>query len=147
MYDLNFSYTFHFRKKNTESSLMFLRNEVLILNGKKNREAAAIWFEIRIPKKKNKELLQKVPSKIHGSNFIIIFWFVHISKYHHGEIFFGYKMLRVATILYFVINVVVCWRCLQFRAKLFFQWRYCWRLLIFGWWLRTQKVLPCLSFY
>jgi hypothetical protein len=37
----------------------------LILNGKENKEAAAICFEIRIPKKKKKELLQKVPSKIY----------------------------------------------------------------------------------
>ena len=47
-----------------ESSVIFLRNEVLILNGKENKEASAICFEIKIPKKKNKELLQKVPSKI-----------------------------------------------------------------------------------
>ena len=59
------------RKKNTESSVIFLRNDVLILNGKENKEATAICFEIRIPKKKNKELLRKVPSKIYGSNFIM----------------------------------------------------------------------------
>ena len=58
-------------KKNTESSVIFLRNDVLILNGKENKEATAICFEIRIPKKKNKELLRKVPSKIYGSNFIM----------------------------------------------------------------------------
>ena len=62
MYDLGVSYTFHFHKKNTESSIIFLRNDVLILNGKENKEASPICFEIRIPKKK-KELLQKVPSK------------------------------------------------------------------------------------
>ena len=51
-------------KKNTESSVIFLQNDVLILNGKENKEASAICFEIRILKKKNKELLRKVPSKI-----------------------------------------------------------------------------------
>jgi hypothetical protein len=76
------------RKKNTESSVIFLRNDVLILNGKENKEATAICFEIRIPKKKNKELLRKVPSKIYGSNFIMEknekkIWFVNISEYHH----------------------------------------------------------------
>ena len=75
-------------KKNTESSVIFLRNDVLILNGKENKEASAICFEIRIPKKKNKELLRKVPPKIYGSNFIMeknkkILWFVNISEYHH----------------------------------------------------------------
>ena len=44
-----------------ESSVIFLRDDVLILNGKENKEATAICFEIRIPKKKNKELLCKVP--------------------------------------------------------------------------------------
>ena len=87
MYDLGVSYTFHFHKKNTESSVIFLRNDVLILNGKENKEATAICFGIRIPKKKNKKLLQKVPSKIYGSNFILEknkkkFWFVYISEYH-----------------------------------------------------------------
>ena len=77
-------------KKLTGSSVIFLRNGVLILNGKENKEAGAICFEIRIPRKKNKELLRKVPSKIYGSNFIMeknknIFWFVNISKYHHRE--------------------------------------------------------------
>ena len=37
----------------------------MILNGKENKEDSAICFEIRIPKKKNKELLRKVPSKIY----------------------------------------------------------------------------------
>ena len=54
MHDLGVSYTFHFHKKNTESSVIFLRNAVLILNGKGNKESSAICFEIRIPKK-NKE--------------------------------------------------------------------------------------------
>ena len=33
--------------------------------------SGAICFEIRIPRKKRKELLRKVPSKIYGSNFIM----------------------------------------------------------------------------
>ena len=65
MYDLGVSYTFHFHKKNPESSVIFLRNDVLILNGKENKEANAICFEIRIRKIKNEELLRKVPSKIY----------------------------------------------------------------------------------
>ena len=52
-------------KKKMESSVMFLRNDVLILDGKENKEASAICFEIRIPKKTNEELLWKDPSKIH----------------------------------------------------------------------------------
>jgi hypothetical protein len=71
MYDLGVSYTFHFHKKNTESSVMFLPNDVLILNGKENKEATAICFEIRIPKKKNEELLRKVPSKVYE---VILLW-------------------------------------------------------------------------
>ena len=71
MYDLGVSYTFHFHKKNTESSVIFLRNDVLILNGKENKEASAICFEIRTPKKNNKELLRKVPSKIYE---VILLW-------------------------------------------------------------------------
>jgi hypothetical protein len=71
MYDLDVSYTFHFHKKNTESSVIFLQKDVLILNGKENKEASAIRFEIRIPKKKNKELLRKVPSKIYD---VILLW-------------------------------------------------------------------------
>ena len=81
------SFTFRFRKKFVESSVMFLRNDVLILNGKENKEARAICFEIRIPKKKNEELLRKDPSKIHE---VILSWkktkkknwFVNISKNH-----------------------------------------------------------------
>ena len=41
MYDLDVSYTFNFRKKNMESSIIFLRNDVLILIGKENKEAGA----------------------------------------------------------------------------------------------------------
>ena len=38
----------------------------MILHGKENEEADAICFEIRIPRKKNKELLLwKFPSKIY----------------------------------------------------------------------------------
>jgi hypothetical protein len=58
-------------KKNTESSVIILWNDVLILNGKKNKEATATCFEIRILKKKNKELLRKVPSKIYE---VILLW-------------------------------------------------------------------------
>ena len=54
MYNLDVSYTFHFRKKITESSVIFLQDGVLILNEKENKEATAICLEIRIPKKKNK---------------------------------------------------------------------------------------------
>ena len=59
----------------------------MILSGKENKEATAICFEIRIPKKKSKELLRKVPSKIYGSDFIMEknrrkFRFVNISEYH-----------------------------------------------------------------
>jgi hypothetical protein len=43
----------------------------VILNGKDNKEASVICFEIRIPKKKNKELLPKVPSKIYE---LILLW-------------------------------------------------------------------------
>ena len=70
MYDLGVPYTFHFHKKNTESSVIFLQSDVLILNGKENKEASAICFEIRIPKKKNEEL-RKVPSKIYK---VILSW-------------------------------------------------------------------------
>ena len=40
----------------------------MIFNVKENKESSAICFEIRIPKKK--ELLRKVPSKIHGVIFL-----------------------------------------------------------------------------
>ena len=33
------SYTFHFHKKNTKSSVISLRKDVLILSGKENKEA------------------------------------------------------------------------------------------------------------
>ena len=87
MCDLGVSFSFYFRKK---KSVRFLRNGVLILNWKVNKEAGAICFEIRIPRKKNKEILRKVPSKIYGRNFIMeknknIFWFFNNSEYHHRE--------------------------------------------------------------
>ena len=69
-----------------ESSVIFLWNDVLILNGKENKEASAIGFEIRIPKKNKEELLRKVPSKIY--EVILLWkktkkkkWFVNISRY------------------------------------------------------------------
>ena len=43
----------------------------MILNGKEDKEATAICFEIRIQKKKNKELLWDVQSKKFWSNFIV----------------------------------------------------------------------------
>ena len=43
----------------------------MILNRKENKEATTICFEIRIPKKKNEELLRKVPSKIYE---VILLW-------------------------------------------------------------------------
>ena len=58
-------------RKITKSFVKFLQNCVLILNGKENKEAGKICSEIMIPRKRNKELLWKVPSKIYGSNFII----------------------------------------------------------------------------
>ena len=78
-------------KKDTESSVIILRNGVLIPNWKENKKAGPICFEIRIPRKKNKESLRKVPSKNYGgSNFIMEknkkkFWFVNNSEYHHRE--------------------------------------------------------------
>ena len=50
----------------------------------------AICFEIRIPRKKNKELLREVSTKIYGNYFIMeknknIFWFLNNSEYHHQE--------------------------------------------------------------
>ena len=88
MYDLGVSYTFHFHKKKYGYATIFLQKDVLILNGKENKEASAICFEIKIPKKKNKELLRKVPSKIYE---VILLWkktkvkfgFVNISEYQH----------------------------------------------------------------
>ena len=44
-------------KKITESSVIFLRNGVLILNGKENKDAGAICFEVRIPRKKPQRII------------------------------------------------------------------------------------------
>ena len=90
MYDLGVSYTFHIRKKILESSLIFLWNGVLILNEKENKEACAICFEMKIPRKKKKELLWKIPSKIYGSNFIMektktFFGLSIFPKFHHRD--------------------------------------------------------------
>jgi hypothetical protein len=63
MYDSGVSYTFHFHKKNTESSVIFPWNDVLILNGKEKKEASAICFEIRIPKKKKRNYYGKPHQK------------------------------------------------------------------------------------
>ena len=52
----------------------FLWNDVLILTGKENKEASAICFEIRIPKKKNEELLRKNHEKF-------------IKEFYYGKIF------------------------------------------------------------
>jgi hypothetical protein len=74
----------------------------LILNGKENKEAGAICFDLRVPRKKNKEMFWKFPSKIYGSNFIMEkkkIWLVNISKYHHREMGLGTaeKMVSHAT--------------------------------------------------
>ena len=62
MYD---SYTFIFHKEKYRITVIFLRNDVLILDGKENMEAGAIWFELTVPRIKNKEIFQKVESKIY----------------------------------------------------------------------------------
>ena len=43
----------------------------MILNGKEKKEASAICFEIRIPRKETKELVLKIPSKIME---VILIW-------------------------------------------------------------------------
>ena len=89
MCDLGACFTFHFgTKKIMESSIIFLQNGVLILDWKENKEAGAICFEIRIPRKKGKELLRKVNNL--WNYFIMeknknIFWFVNNSEYHHRK--------------------------------------------------------------
>jgi hypothetical protein len=86
-------------RKITKSFVKFLQNCGLILNGKENKEAGKICSEIMIPRKRNKDLLWKVPSKNYGSNFIMEktkkFWFVNISKYHHREIRIMYLIFLV----------------------------------------------------
>ena len=64
MCDLGISFTFHFRKKLQNNPWYFYGMVFWSSNWKENKEACAICFEIRIPSKKKKELLQKVPSKI-----------------------------------------------------------------------------------
>ena len=49
--------------KITEPSIIFLRSGVLILNGKENKEATAICFEIRIQKEKELGIITKSPIK------------------------------------------------------------------------------------
>ena len=50
-------------QKKMESFIIFLRNDVLIPNGKENKETSAIYFEIRIPKKNNEEYYGKSHQK------------------------------------------------------------------------------------
>ena len=71
IFHLGVSFTLHFHKKITEFSVVFLQNGILILSWIKYKAAGAICFEIMIPRKKNKELIWKVPSKVYGSNFIM----------------------------------------------------------------------------
>ena len=93
-----------------EPSVIFLPINVLILNGKENKEASAICFEIRIPKKKNNELLRKVPSKIY--EVILLwkkpkknFWFVNISEYHHRTMGLLKKYMYVRTTILKKLNI------------------------------------------
>ena len=60
---LGVSFIFHFRKKTTESTVIFLWSGVLNLNWKENKMAGAICFEIMIPRKKNKEFCTESPIK------------------------------------------------------------------------------------
>jgi hypothetical protein len=75
----------------------------LILNGKENKETTAICFEIRIPKKKKKELLRKVPSKFmkvilswekEKENGLLIFPNIITKKwgYNHSALCNGYPV-------------------------------------------------------
>ena len=77
----------------------------MILNGKENKEASAICFEIRIPKKNNEELLWKIPSKIYE---VILLWkktkkkiglmiFPNILTEHWGLCMSNSTMLTVIT--------------------------------------------------
>ena len=114
MCDLGVSFTFHFLKQITESFVIFSRNGVLILRWKENKEAGAICFEIRLPRKMSKELLRRVPSKIYGSYFIledkqkyflVCQWFGYVSSPRNGD--FGF--------------IVEYWRCWKLRKK---KWRW-----------------------
>ena len=86
-----------------ESSVIFLWNDVLILIGKENKEATAICFEIRIPKKKNKELNY---GKFHQKFMeVILLWkkqkpflvckYFQISSPKNGAIIFGFYFFSV----------------------------------------------------
>ena len=59
--------------KNMKWSVMFSKNGVLLFNWKENKEAGANCFEIRIPRKKKKELhiMERPIKKIYGSYFIM----------------------------------------------------------------------------
>ena len=85
----------------------FLRDSVLILNGKENKEAGAICFELRVPRKKNNEIFWKVPSKIYGSHFIMEknknIWFFNNSEYHHREM--GLKSKKINTAMKFTVDI------------------------------------------
>ena len=70
MYDLGISYTFNFGKKKHGIIRNIFSECVLILNGKENKEAGAICFELRIPRKKSKEIFWKVPL-VYGINLIM----------------------------------------------------------------------------
>ena len=62
----------HFNSiKNVESSVIFLRNSVLILNLKESKEAGAICFEIRIPRKKEQGIITESTIKIYGRYLIM----------------------------------------------------------------------------
>ena len=62
-----FPFSFQFRKKNYG----IISNIFTEWSFDENKEAGEICFEIRIPRKKNKELLRKVTSKNYGSYFDI----------------------------------------------------------------------------
>ena len=53
------------------SSVIFLRKDVLILNGKENKEAGAICFELRVPRKKTRKYFGKSHQKFME---VILLW-------------------------------------------------------------------------
>ena len=69
--DLGVSFTFHFRKKIEESSVIILLNGVLILNWKENKEAGAYCFVIRTPREKTKNYYGKSRQKFME---VILLW-------------------------------------------------------------------------
>ena len=78
----------------------------MILNGKENKKASAICFEIRIPKKKKKVLLWKISSKNYGNYFIMEkkhFWFVNNYDYHYRE------MGLMTENLYDILDILAWW--------------------------------------